>query len=69
MPDNNGDNAKECPIIRKECIGDKCELRAILNTGQGTMQVCAFNALVLILSDMNMKANQRTIQLPKGYRG
>ena len=73
MADGNGHDedkkVKDCPLLDKECIGDKCVLYSELARAGISQKfgMCAFNAVVLILSEINQKTQvtqQQKIQLP-----
>lgn len=81
---NNGDHKEEtspvlmCPFWQKPCpeVCPSCKLNAELRqatTGglQRTMVVCAFGAMMTILSELNMKTPppQENIKIPQIYRG
>lgn len=76
MTDNNGHNGdnqvKQCPFLNKECIGEKCAIYSVLMSDMVGIQkkfgTCSFNAVVMILSEINQKATieQQKFQLPKG---
>ena len=71
---NNTEPVKEpkiCPILNSPCIKDKCEFNREFKQSNGvTMQVfsmCAFNAISLILSEINQKTiapQQKFINIP-----
>ena len=67
---------KNCPFIKEVCIGGKCALYSELKRNIGGLQqnfgTCGFNALVLILSEVNQKTlipEQSQIRLPKLIKG
>ncbi len=76
---SNGDNGnnkigekidKQCPFLKETCIEGKCSLYTEFMQGGGGLQprfgVCAFNAVILILSEINQKTQvpQQKFQLP-----
>ena len=80
MPDGNGHTVKKdkhCPFLNKLCIEEKCALYSELRrNAEGLQQkfgACAFNAVVLILSEINLKTQSpqpQKVQLPQGlFRG
>ena len=67
---------KKCPLLNDWCIGDACALQAQLIRVQGglqqKMEVCAFNATVMMLTEISVKLQQppqQKIQLPGIFRG
>ena len=78
MIENNGHKEVEtklCPFLNKECIGEKCNLYSELIQNMAGFQkkfgLCAFNSVVLILSEMNQKATvnqQQKIQIPNIFK-
>lgn len=80
MPDGNGHDGdkqkvKHCPFLNEWCIRERCALYSTLSRNanglQQKIEVCGFNAVVLILSEINQKTQiqQQEIQLPELYRG
>ncbi len=74
MADNNGSKKttiKKCPFLNKECIGIECalyhELRRDMAGLQQKFGACAFSAMIIILSEMNQKADiNNAMPLSKG---
>ena len=74
--ENEGrDRIKKCPFLKEWCIKEECVLWTELSRKVGGMiqktGVCAFSALVVILSEVNMKTGgqQEQIRLPRLYKG
>ena len=76
MTNGNGQNeekqkVKHCPLINEWCIEKRCALYSEMKRDMGgglrqTFGMCAFNAVVLILSEISVKTQpqQPKIQLP-----
>jgi len=68
----NTQSVKHCPFLNGLCMGEKCALYSELMQNMAGLQkkfgLCSFNAVVLILSEMNQKATieSQKFQLPKG---
>ena len=66
---------KHCPLINEYCIKERCALYIVMRRMHaGLLQafgMCAFNALVQMMSEMNAKTQppQQKIQIPKILRG
>ena len=82
MVDGNGSNddtevkVKWCPFINEYCLKERCALHQELTKqiGGGLMQkfgMCAFNSMVIMLSEINMKTpgHHQNIQLPHLFKG
>ena len=69
------EKVKYCPLIDKWCIKERCALYSEMMRSTGGLQqkfgLCSFNATVMLLSEMNMKAQlpQQKIQIPNLLRG
>ncbi|KKL19781.1 hypothetical protein LCGC14_2462040 [marine sediment metagenome] len=72
---NEGEKVKHCPMINEYCIMDRCALYTEMMRQTGGLQqkfgMCSFSAVVMILSEMNMKAQtqQEQVSIPNLYRG
>lgn len=83
MNDNNdgkqqkgeGKRLKMCPLLKEYCIEGRCALFTEMTRNAGGLQqkfgLCSFNAMVMMLSEMNMKAQppQQKMQIPNLIRG
>ncbi|MDD5703882.1 MAG: hypothetical protein PHU23_17750 [Dehalococcoidales bacterium] len=71
MSDNEEPKKKLCPFKNSECTGEECTLFMQMHTGVQKFGTCSFNAMVLMLSEMNSKMQppQQMINLPKIGRG
>lgn len=80
MVDGNGGKEevrkKKCPFLNDWCIGEACALHSELtkNVGGGIQRkigLCAFNAMVIMLSEINQKTQppQQKIQLSGLIKG
>ena len=65
---------KHCPFLNDICIGEKCamssQLLRMVNGVPKPFGACAFNSMVLMLSELNAKAQmaqeqKQGLQLPK----
>lgn len=77
---NNGDKEpevrrKKCPFLGEYCIKGACALNIELAKNMGgvvqKLDTCAFEALVIMMSEMNVKAtvSQQKIAVPRLFRG
>ncbi len=70
MAENNGHKdekiPKKCPFFHTPCIGNECSLHVELmqsNSGfQKKFGMCSFPAMIMILSEMNMKTSLNPLQ-------
>lgn len=76
MSDNGHEEerVKECPFLMGYCIKERCALfTGMRQVGglQGKFGMCSFNAMIMMLSEMNMKtpSPQQKIQIPQLLRG
>jgi len=79
MASDNGqeeeERVKKCPLLNVYCIKERCALWTVMTRVQGGLQqqfgLCSFNAMVGMLSEMNMKTQppQQKIQIPNLLRG
>ena len=77
MADNGHEEekVKHCPLINKYCIKDRCALYTEMGRNAGGIQqkfgMCAFSAVVIILSEINQKtpSPQQKLNIPNLYRG
>ena len=66
---------KKCPFIKEYCIEGRCALYAEMTRNVGGLQqkfgLCSFNAMVTILSEMNMKTQPppQKMRIPDLLRG
>ena len=66
---------KKCPLLNEYCIEGRCALFTDMMRSVGGLQqkfgLCSFNAMVMMLSEMNMKAQppQQKMQIPNLFRG
>lgn len=73
--DGNREKVKHCPLINEYCIKEKCALWCEVARHAGGLHqrfgLCAFNAMVTMLSEISIKAQpqQQKVQLPNLYRG
>jgi len=73
MAEGNGhEPVKQCPLIHADCIKEQCALWTEMMRNQGGLQqkfgLCSLNAMVMILSEMNLKTQQK-IEIPNLFRG
>ena len=74
MADGNNkpeeERTKKCPLLGEWCIKDECALYAEMVRNVAGLQrkggTCAINAMVVILSEINIKAHppQQQVKLP-----
>lgn len=75
MANGNGQNeekprVKKCPFFKEYCIKERCAIYAEMKRNVGGLQekfgMCPFTAIVVILSEMNIKMQppQQMIKLP-----
>ena len=78
MGDNGNEEeqkVKYCPIVKEYCIKERCvlysEMMRVVGGVQQKFNMCVFAALLLVVSEMNAKAQapQQKIQLPGILRG
>ena len=50
-----GQRRKVCPFLGKWCIGEECAIHAYLMRGNQRVLTCAFEAMVIMLSELNAK--------------
>lgn len=66
---------KKCPLLNEYCIKERCALWADMTRQAGGLQqkfgMCSFNAVVMILSEINAKTQppQQKINIPNLVRG
>ena len=76
---SNGDGHKEekqrkrrCPFLNEWCIDDTCALHTQVIKAPHKIELCAFDAILMILSEINQKTQPsppQKINLPFIHRG
>jgi len=46
---------KHCPFLNDWCIKDRCALYQVMSKNQKQFGLCAYNSMVLLLSEINAK--------------